>query len=420
MTPEPLEALGPAFADYRQPCLCGWGSTQTFDLLGGSCPGRLCDRARTTWAPLARYAGGAVRTRQEFRRDHVCSWEQLRDLRPQHGGRERPGRPSADLGSRGMVAATGRVTKGTPTPGVPRPRCGAGGTPENGSVPVHRAVARGRYKPVGDADRFLPPSWDPARGRGRQAGLPEDVVYRPTGPLALGPIARARARGSARDGRTWDAGDGDKPGFLTGLDDRPLGDVGAGPKACRGSPHRPRRRPAGQRAATLVRPSPAFYRPQGRHVRLHHQRPGDSPGPAKAARRWGSGGGGRCSGLLGARPSAPGEEKDCVSNAPAGASLGRLLRLAFGRGNVAHGLRTSPGAGGGGAFQGRHYLGRRRHRTRCLLPRPFAAGPAARLRGDKGGGDAGAALPGVEPPVRSRAGGARRHESVAVPSGRHR
>ena len=80
MTPKQIEALGPAFADYLQPFLFCCGYTQTFDLLGVYCRGLLSDLPRKSCEPLALYAGVAVRTLQEFLRDHVWSFAQVRDL----------------------------------------------------------------------------------------------------------------------------------------------------------------------------------------------------------------------------------------------------------------------------------------------------------------------------------------------------
>ena len=108
-----------------------------------------------------------------------------------------------------------------------------------------------------------------------------------------------------------------------------------------------------------------------------------------------------------------------MSNAPARASLGRLLRVAFGRWNVEHCFRASKGEVGFRDFQGRHYVALMRHLTLCLITLAFAAGQAERLRGEKSGGDAGAGVPGVEPEVRGLAGGAAGDQSLAAGVGQH-
>jgi SRSO17 transposase len=419
MTSAQIEALGPAFADYLEQFLFCCGYTQTFDLLGVYCRGLLSDLQRKTCEPLALYAGVAVRTLQEFLRDHVWSYAQVRDLLQQHVAGELLGLPGDDLGTLGIIDETGTVKKGTTTPGVQRQWCGEVGKQENCVVTVHLGVARGRYKTLVDADLFLPESWDQDRDRCQAAGIPDDVVYRPKWQLALGQIDRVRTRGIVLDWLTFDEGYGDKPGFLAGLDDRQLRYVGEVPKSFRCSSHRPRPRQGGHRADQLVRHSPVFQRQRWRRFRLHHQTEGDAVWDVKAAQVWVSGCAGRTHWLIWAGNPATGEEKYFVSNAPAGAALGRLLRVGFGRWNVEHCFRVSKGEVGFRDFQGRHYVGLMRHLTLCLVTLTFAAGQTAGLRGEKSGGNAGAGLPGVEPAVRGLAGGAAGHESVAVHSGSH-
>jgi len=84
MTPEQIEQLGPAFAAYLQQFLFCCGYTQTFDLLGLYCRGLLSDLKRKTCEPIALYAGIAVRTLQEFLKDHVWSFHQVRTLHQRH------------------------------------------------------------------------------------------------------------------------------------------------------------------------------------------------------------------------------------------------------------------------------------------------------------------------------------------------
>lgn len=419
MTPEQIEALGPAFADYLQQFLFCCGYTQTFGLLKVYCRGLLSDLKRKNCGPIALYAGVAVRTLQEFLRDHVWSFAQTRDVLQHHVAHDLPRWPTDDLGTLGIIDETGTVKKGTDTPGVQRQWCGEVGKQENCVVTVHLAVARGRYKTLVDADLFLPQSWDQDRDRCRAAGIPDDVVYRPQWQIALGQIERACASGIALDWLTFDEGYGAKPGFLLGLDERHRHYVGEVPKSFRCSTHRPRRRQAGHRADDLVRHSPAFYTQRWRRFRLHHQTEGDSEWEAKAARVWVSGCGDRRYWLIWARNVATEQEKYFVSGEPAAASLGRMLRVGFGRWNVEHCIRTSKGEVGFRDFQGRHYVALMRHLVLCLVTLTFAAGEAARLRGEKSGGDVGAGVPGVEPAVRGLAGSLTGDKSVRVQVGGH-
>jgi SRSO17 transposase len=420
MTPAQIEALGPAFADYLQQFLFCCGYTQTFDLFGLYCHGLLSDLKRKTCEPLALYAGVAVRTVQEFLKDHVWSFVQVRDLLQEHVAGTLLDLPGDDLGTVGIVDETGTVKKGTHTPGVRRQWCGEVGKQENCVVTVHLAVTRGHYKTLVDADLFLPESWDQDRDRCRAAGIPDDLVYRPKWQLALGQIDRAGGRGIVLEWLTFDEGYGAKPGFLHGLDGRGRRYVGEVPKSFRCRTRRPRRQQAGHRADQVVRHSPVFQQQRWRRFRLHHQTTGDSTWAAKAAQVWVSGCAERTHWLVWARNLATGEEKYFVSNAPAGASLARLLRVGFGRWNVEHGIRLSKGEVGFRDFQGRSYVGLMRHLILCLVTLTFAAGQAARLREKKSGGDGGAGVPGVEPTMRGLAGGVAGDESVTVYVGDHR
>src|SRR5262249_37106910 len=179
MTPEQIEALAPAFSDYLDPFLFCCGYTQTFDLFGVYCRGLLSDLKRKTCEPVALYAGVAVRTLQEFLKDHVWSFDQVRTLLQQQVATTLPDRPADDLGTVGLGDETGTRKQGTKTPGVQRQWCGELGKTENCIVTVHLGVARGRYKTLLDADLFLPQSWDQDRDRCKQAGIPDSLRYRP-------------------------------------------------------------------------------------------------------------------------------------------------------------------------------------------------------------------------------------------------
>src|SRR5690348_8011264 len=85
MIPEQIEQLGPAFADYLDQFLFCCDYTQTFHLLGVYCRGLLSDLDRKTCEPIAVAAGVAVRTLQEFLRDHRWSFDRAGNQLQQHG-----------------------------------------------------------------------------------------------------------------------------------------------------------------------------------------------------------------------------------------------------------------------------------------------------------------------------------------------
>ncbi len=404
MTPEQIEELGPAFADYLQQFLFCCDYTQTFDLLGVYCRGLLSDLDRKTCEPIALAAGVAVRTLQEFLRDHRWSFAQVRNLLQQHIAATLPGLPGDDLGCVGLHDETGTVKDGSHTPGVQRQYCGEVGKIENCIVTVHTGIAKGPYKTLFDADLFLPESWDGDRDRCRQARIPDDVRYRPKWRIALEQLDRARANGIAFDWLTFDEGYGDKPGYLEGLDQRRQRYVGEVPKSFRCFGRRPRPGQNASRAENLVRHSPLFHRQRWRRVRLARQTVGPQEWEVKAARVWLAGGGGRTYWLLWARNPRTGEQKYFVSNAPAGESVERIVRAGFCRWNVEHGIRLSKGEIGFRHFEGRSYVALLRHLVLCCVTLTFAAGQAAGLRGEKPGGDGGAGVPGAEPGLPGVAG----------------
>jgi len=221
------------------------------------------------------------------------------------------------------------------------------------------------------------------------------------------------------DWLTFDEGYGDKPGFLQGLGDRHLPYVGEVPKSFRCRAPGTRRHRA-SRAEDLVRHSPWFTRQAWRCFRLERQTLGDQQWQVKAARVQLSFGGRRRYWLLWARNRRTGEEKYIVSNAAADEPVERIVRAAFGRWNVEHGIRLSKSEVGFRHFEGRSYVALLRHLTLCCVTLTFVSGRAAELRGEKSRGDGGASVPGAELGLRGVAGTAAGDEPVAVHGGCHR
>jgi SRSO17 transposase len=423
MTPEQIEALGPAFTDYLRQYLFCCEYTQTFDLLNVYCRGLLSDLPRKSAEPIALASGTAVRTLQEFLKDHAWSYRQARTTLQEHVAATLPALPGDDLGTVGVVDETATVKKGAKTPGVQRQWCGERGKTENCVVTVHLAAARGRYKTLVDAALFLPESWDADRDRCRAAGIPDEVVYRPKWQLALRQLTRARANGIALDWVTFDEGYGDKPGFLAGLDRQGTPYVGEVPKSFRCFTAPPRPAEAGHRADDLVRHSPAFHGQPWQPFPLARQTLGEQIWQAKAAPVWLSFDGPTGEGayrLIWARNERTGEEKYFVAGGAPDAPLGLVLRVGFTRWNVEHGLRLSKSELGFRHFEGRSYVGLLRHLTLCCVTLTFVAGQAAELRGGKPGGDGGAGVPGPELGVRGLAGDATGDGGAAVHGGSHR
>src|SRR5439155_391301 len=82
-------------------------------LLGVYCRGLLSNLPRKTAEPIALAAGTAVRTLQEFLKDHAWSYREARTTLQEHVATTLPTLPADDLGSVGLVDETGTVKKGT-------------------------------------------------------------------------------------------------------------------------------------------------------------------------------------------------------------------------------------------------------------------------------------------------------------------
>ena len=220
MTRRQLRALGPALATFLHHYLFCCAYTQTFAHLRTYVRGLLSDLPRKTCEPLALQGGTPVRTLQEFLKDHDWDAAAVRDLRQQEVAQQLSLRPDDGLGVVGLIDETSAAKQGTKTPGVQRQYLGCVGKVENGIVTVHLGVCKGRYKTLLDGELFLPESWSDDRPRCTEAGIPDDVVYRPKWQIALEQVDRATAQGVNLDWLTFDEEYGKRPGFVAGLDQR--------------------------------------------------------------------------------------------------------------------------------------------------------------------------------------------------------
>jgi SRSO17 transposase len=405
VTEEQLNGLGPALEDFLEPYLYCCGYTQTFGHLHSYCRGLLSDLKRKSVEPIALACGCAVRTLQEFLRDHQWQHPDVKDLLQRHVGVHLGGLPDDGLGNVGIIDETSALKSGSKTPGVQRQYLGCVGKVDNGIVSVHLGVCKGRYKTLIDAELFLPEDWAADRDRPDEAGIPKDMVYRPKWQIALEEVDRARANGVHLDWLTFDEEYGKAPGFVCGLDERELLFVGEVPKslsclALNESQQRPQALVKGRRAEEVVRQSPAFLKQSWLRVKLPRQRVGPQVWEVKAAqvwqvqdKKWSD----RTYWLIWARNPQTGEEKYFLSNAKADAKLQTLVRVAFRRWNVEHTFRVAKGEIGFTHYEGRNYTALMRHQTLCLLMLTFVAEHTQRLRGEKPGGDDGAGLQRFEP-----------------------
>jgi SRSO17 transposase len=411
MTREQILALGTAFAAFLRLFADCFVQQRSRDHLLAYCRGLLSDLPRKSVEPIALAAGIAVRTLQVFLKDALWDHLRLRDLLQRRLAASACLKRTDDLGTGGIIDETSVAKKGDKTPGVQRQWCGSQGKMDNCVVTVHLALTNGTFKTLADADLFLPKSWGDDRDRCREAGIPDLVVYRAKWRIALEQLDRARSNGVELDWLTFDEGYGGKPGFLQGLDERGLVGIGEVPKSFRCLTRLPRRIPAegvkGKRVDNLARGSPTFHEQHWRGVQLARLTLADQVWQVRAAQVYlvrDKQPTARTYWLVVARNEATGEVKYFVSNAPADTPLERLMRMAFRRWNVEHGIRVSKSEIGFGHYEGRDYSGLMRHLLLCVLVMVFVSEHTERLRGGKPGDNPGAGVPSLEPALLGSAG----------------
>jgi SRSO17 transposase len=402
MTEQELRDLDPRLSDFLDPFLFCCTYTQTFGHLGTYVRGLLSDLPRKTCEPMALEAGTPVRTLQEFLRDHAWEADQVRAGLQQRVAQLLLSYPD-DLGTVALIDETSVRKKGDKTPGVQRQYLGCLGKVDNGIVTVHTGVCRGRYKVLLDAELFLPESWSNDRPRCREAGIPDEVVYRPKWRIALEQLDRILDNDVVLDWVTFDEEYGKRPGFVAGLDERELCFVGEVPRnfsclAAVRSGRRPDEHLKGRHVEEVVRSGSVFRSQPWRVVRLARQTQEDQVWRIKAARVWLSSSVGWSAGtywLIWACNDETGEEKFFLSNASEEEAVEKLIRVAFRRAVVEHSFRVCKGELGFSHFEGRNYEALMRHQILCLVAMGFVAEHTEQLRGEKSGGNDGASVPDV-------------------------
>jgi len=374
--------------------------------------GQLSDLPEKSVEPIALNAGVAPRTLQEFLSQHAWDHDEARDrlqqiVRDEHAG------PNAIA----VFDETSDVKKGNKTPGVQRQYCGAVGKTENCIVTVHLAYARDGFHCLLDGELFLPESWSEDRDRCREAGIPDEMVYRPKWAIALELYDRATANGLHFDWATFDEGYGSKPEFLRELTARGQKFVGEVPRNFMGwvdpprvvtRPYHKNRRGRGRKVPRLASGSRPSRRVDGmlndprlrdrpwRRYRVKDGHKGPMVWEVKHLRFSPVGEGGLPGEplhLLVARDVLnPEEMKFFVSNAPAGASVQAMLLAAFSRWRVERCFEDQKGEIGLDQYEGRRYRGLKRHLILSCVSYLFLS----RVRQEFGGENPGAdGVPGA-------------------------
>lgn len=369
--------------------------------------GQLSDIPEKSVEPIALNAGVPVRTLQEFLSQHAWDHDKVRDrlqqvVRDEHAGPH----------SVAVFDETSDVKKGDKTPGVQRQWCGAVGKTENCIVTVHLAYARDGFHCLLDGELFLPESWSDDRERCREAGIPDDMVYRPKWKIALELYDRATANGLHFDWATFDEGYGGKPEFLRELTARRQKFVGEVPRNFTGwvdpprvvtRPYHKDRRGRGRKVPRLASGSRTARRVDEmlddsrlrdrpwRRYRVKDGHKGPMVWEVKHLRFSPVGEGGLPGEplhLIVARDALnPEEVKFLVSNAPEGTSVQPMLLVAFSRWRVERCFEDQKSEIGLDQYEGRRYRGLKRHLILSCLSYLFLSRVRQEFGGEKPGPD---------------------------------
>ena len=369
--------------------------------------GQLSDLPEKSVEPIALQADVAPRTLQEFlsqlKWDEDLMLERLEKIVV---------RDHAGPRSIGIIDETSFVKKGDKTPGVQRQWCGTLGKQENCIVTVHLGYACDDFHCLLDGELFLPESWSNDRERCQEAGIPEDMVYRPKSVIALELYDRAIGNGLHFEWLVFDEWYGSKPDFLRGLSARQQRFVGEVPKSLVGWLKPPRvvtrayrkdGRGRGRKVPRLASDSPPVRRVE---EMLDQKGLRDQPWKRwrikdgdKGPMIWEikhtlfypkdeNGFPGEPMHLIIARdPLNPEKIKYFVSNAAPETSIQTLLRVAFSRWRVERCFEDQKGEVGLDHYEGRRYIGLKRHLVISSVSYLFLARMRQKFGGEKSGVD---------------------------------
>jgi SRSO17 transposase len=387
MTPAQIESLGPQLVDFLDEFADCFTRSEPRGHLASYVRGQLSDLPRKSVQPIADFSGTPRRTLQEF-----LDWSPWSHV----GVRERVqflvARDHAYPQAIGIIDDSGHPKSGTKTACVQRQWCGNTGKIDNCVVSVHLSYASYDtcFRSMLDSDLFLPEhSWnDPDRRS--EAGIPDDVVYRPKSDIALAQVRRALANGVSFAWLTADEWYASIPDFLAGLETLAQRYVVEIRRNFHGWLCDPRSetRAVYRDVETLCRYSRAMLRQPWQRVYLKDTEKGPKVWEVKSAPFWLR----RDGPVLGpywlvcARNVLdPTEVKYFLSNAAAGTPLEVILHVAFARWPIERCLEDEKDELGLSHFEVRKYDAIMRHLAVTQVSHLFLARQTERLRGEKSG-----------------------------------
>jgi SRSO17 transposase len=403
MDAKQIKQLKPMLNKYLRQFDDCFGRIEPVELLETYVSGQLSDLQRKSIEPMADAAGLPPRNLQQFLSLHKWDELRMRDTLQQNIAREHQHPCSI-----GIFDETGHGKKGDKTPGVQRQWCGHSGKIDNCVVTVHLNYTAGGFHCMLDGELFVPEEWADDRERCRQAGIPDDTIYRPKWQIALELRSRAVANGVRFEWFGFDEGYGKVPEFLFALDDCGQRYVGEIPSIFTGwlvepkllhkehhynrmgrKHHLPRLKakslPAGS-VADLLRHSPVLRKIKWEKFHIKDTTKGPMVWEAKAARfylkrdnlptwaHW----------LIVARNVQNLKEvKFFVSNATEGTPLEALLHVGFSRWHVERCFEDEKSELGLSHFEVRNYQSLRRHLIITAVSHLFLAKVHQLWRGKK-------------------------------------
>jgi SRSO17 transposase len=212
--------------------------------------GQLSDLERKSIEPIALAANVPPRTLQYFLSTAPWDGPRLGDRLQWIVARDHNNRRAI-----GIIDESGNPKKGKHTCGVQRQWCGNTGKVDNCVVAVHLAYAVDDFCCLLDSDLYLPEDWANDPERRKQAGVPDEVVYRKKTDIALQQVSGALKNGIRFSALTFDELYGRDRQFLDGLDALGQDYVGQVPSDFTGWLHP---------VQLLQKPTPAQRRKRGR------------------------------------------------------------------------------------------------------------------------------------------------------------
>lgn len=408
MDADTILSIRPALTEYLRGFDVCMGREPNREHLNTYVSGQLSNLQRKSIEPMADAAGVPPRTLQEFL--SLLKWD---DLGVIDALQRQVARRHVDPHSVGIIDETSFKKRGTKTACVQRQHCGALGKVENCVVTVQLGYAAGDFHTLLDGVPYLPEkTWDD-EDRRREAGIPDEIVYRPKWFIALEMIQHALGNGIRFEWLTFDEGYGGKPPFLRELESMGANYVAEIPSAtvgwtrppelhCQDHTRDKQQGRTSRRARLKVRNTPAVevrniltYSPVLRKAPWERFRVKDGEkGPmvweAKRHEIWIKDDHGLPVGpyhLVIARPVlTPNEVKYFLSNAPMPTPLEVLLLVAFSRWRIERMFEDSKSELGMDHFEVRKYLSIQRHLVLTCVSHLFLAEFHQQQAGKKSGG----------------------------------